>query len=106
MRKKTYKLAKAERNRKSIIYSDLSCCAVCGNTYNINIHEIFYGVNRQKSIKYGCVIPLCPEHHTFGPNAIHNNRAMDLYFKKMFQEELEKTMTRDEFIKIFYISYL
>lgn len=106
MKKKTYKLAKAERKRKSIIYNDLTHCAVCGSLYNINLHEVFYGKNRINSIKYGCVMPLCPEHHTYGKFAIHNNKDMDLFYKKMFQEELEKSITREEFISIFHINYL
>lgn len=105
MKKKTYKLAKAERNRYSIIYDDLTKCAICTSTYNINLHEVYYGSNRQNSIKYGCVIPLCQEHHT-GDNGIHNHRNIDMYYKRMFQEEMEKTMSREEFISIFHKNYL
>lgn len=106
MKNKTYKLYKAEKNRQSIIYEDLTKCAICKSAYNINIHEVFYGANRQNSIKYKCVMPLCPIHHVYGKFAIHNNRDIDLFYKKMFQEELEKTMTREEFISVFHRNYL
>lgn len=105
IRKRTNTLAKRENNRFSIIYNDLTKCAVCGSKLGINKHEVFYGSYRQNSIKYGMVIPLCQEHHT-GNNGIHNNRDIDLYFKRLFQSEFEKTHTRDEFIKLFGKSYL
>ena len=41
-----------------------------------------------------------------GPEAVHNNREMDLRLKEMCQEEYEKTHTRQEFVQIIGKSYL
>ena len=101
MKNKSNKLAKLERSRTSIITNDLSHCFVCGMRKQ-HLHEIFYGKNRLNSIKHGMVIPICFNCHT----RIHNDIDMDLYYKKLFQKEYEKTHTRDEFISIFYRNYL
>ena len=33
-------------------------CYVCGTTQNINTHEVYFGKNRNNSIKYGCCVYL------------------------------------------------
>ncbi len=108
MKNKSNKLAKLERKRFSIIIEDLSVCCVsnCNCNIGINKHEIFYGSYRHTSIKYGLVIPLCPFHHTIGKNAIHNNRKMDLYYKRLGQTIFEEKYSHELFIKEFKIDYL
>ena len=101
MRNKSYKITKLERNRKSIITNDLEHCYVCGSRKQ-HLHEIYYGNNRNNSLIYDMVMPICFECH----HRIHNDIEMDLYYKKLFQKEFEKTHTREKFIKIFYKSYL
>ena len=101
MKQRTNKLARLEKNRKSIITEDLTHCIICGNLKQ-HLHEVFYGRNRLNSIKYGMVMPICFNCH----KTIHNNIDMDMYYKMLFQKEYEKTHTRDEFISIFYKNYL
>lgn len=108
MKNKSNKLAKLEKDRFSIIVKDLSKCCVpnCECTEGICKHEIFYGSYRHTSIKWGLVIPLCPFHHTIGKNAIHNNREVDLYYKKLGQAIFKKKYSHELFIKEFKIDYL
>lgn len=102
IKKRTYKLAKREKERFSILYDDLTKCCVCGSSTNIELNEVFEGSYRQLSIKYGCVVPLCHLHH----KQFHNDRQMNLYFKSLFQTEFEKTHSCEEFIKIFKKNYI
>ena len=99
------KITKLERNRTSIFTDDLDHCIICGNNKD-NLHEIIYGKNRLNSMKYGFVIPLCFNHHV-GNRGIHNNRELDLYYKRKCQEYFENNIgSRLEFIRIFGKSYL
>jgi hypothetical protein len=105
MRNKSNKLAKLERNRKSVFTEDLEHCYICGKP-RVHLHEIIYGKNRINSIKYNFVIPLCANHHT-GKDGIHFNKDLDLYYKRLCQIYFENNIgNRIEFIKIFGRSYL
>lgn len=53
---------------------------------NLHRHEVFFGVNRQKSIKYGLVVFLTPEMHNMSNAGVHFNRAFDLELKKIGQQ--------------------
>lgn len=101
IKKRTYKLAKKEKNRYSILYNDLTKCCICGNPA-VEINEVYSGAYRQLSIDYGCVISLCHHHH----KQFHNDRIFNLYYKSLFQEEFEKTHSREEFLKIFKKNYI
>lgn len=93
------------RKRESILVDDLQYCMVCGKPHP-HLHEIFFGRNRNLSIKYKMVVPLCWEHHE-GDEGPHRDREVDLSLKKWAQEKWELTFgERDEFIKVFGKSYL
>jgi len=80
-------------------------CMITGKPY-AETHEIFYGPNRQLSIRYGLQVKLSQEYHT-GANGPHKNRDFDLELKRMGQEKFEQTNTRQEFMDIFKVgSYL
>ena len=68
----------------------------------IDLNEVYEGARRQASMTYGFIIPLCRQCHT----RFHNDREFALKYKKMFQQEFEKTHTRQEFINIIHKSYL
>ena len=105
MKQRSNKLAKLERERKSLFTDDLEHCILCGKPRE-HLHEIIYGKNRINSIKYNFVIPLCANHHT-GKDGIHFNSELDLYYKRLCQIYFEKNIgNRIEFIKIFGRSYL
>lgn len=108
--KKNYEITKLERNRFSIVYEDLKHCCICGASQGIELNEVYEGRNRLNSMKYGMVCPLCQRHHKM----FHNHQKLfttdefDLnrYFKRKFQKKFEEEHTREEFRKIFFISYL
>ena len=80
-------------------------CFICGAPYP-EIHHIYFGTaNRKQSDKYGFIVPLCYDHHR-GPNGVHNNRALDLYLKRLYQKAFEQEHSREEFRRIFGKSYL
>lgn len=95
MKYKSYKLKKLERNRYSILTSDLEHCYLCGK-YPVDIHEIFGGANRQVSMKNGFCIPLCREHH----REVTDNNYISLRLKQICQKEYEKTNSREEFMSL------
>ena len=103
LKNRTSKQAKLERDRFSILTSDLEHCILCGVKKD-NLHEVFFGRNRLNSIKYGCVIPLCSTHHL----EMHKNKEWQEYWhvraQKRFMEFYHKSI--DGFIEIFKINYL
>lgn len=88
--------------RFSIIQKDKECI-VCGTTLNINIHEVYFGRNRQKSIEDGCCIYLCGKHHNQSNEAIHFNHELDLKWKK--EMEIAWLMYYNKTIKEFIERY-
>ena len=108
IKQRTYKQAKAEVNRYSILTDDLEHCIICGKT-PVNLHEIFFGSNRQNSIKHGTVIPLCTaEHHKGNAEGIHKDKELDLIWKRKGQLTFMKHYNKsiNEFISIFGKNYL
>lgn len=102
LHKKSAKLAKLERNRCSVFTYDLDHCIICKRKKE-HLHEIFFGANRQKSMQYGFVIPLCSEHHA----EMHKNNVWQEYWHVKGQEYWEEFIgTREEFIEVFGKSYL
>lgn len=92
---------------KSLI-SDNQVCVVCGTTFNLHRHHIFYGTaNRRQSEKYGCTCYLCAHHHNLSQDGVHANRELDLKLKRICQEKWEEEYgTREDFIRAFGKSYL
>ena len=82
------KISTLERKRFSILTNDLKHCYICGKP-NPQLHEIYYGVNRKNSMKYGCVVPLCLNHHT-GYDGVHNKSTLDKQLKIICQKEFKK----------------
>lgn len=100
--KKNLKIARLERNRKSVFTTDLAKCIICGKPKQ-NLHEIFMGRNRQNSMKYAFVIPVCIGHHRI----CHNNIQIQEFWRKKGQLYFEKSIgSREEFISIFGMNYL
>ena len=101
MKQKTSKLQKLERNRKSILTEDLETCYIC-NGQASEIHEIYSGRNRKKSIQDDFCVPVCRRCHQL----ITLNYGLNLRLKMICQEKFEETHTREEFIKIIGKNYL
>lgn len=89
--------------RYSILANDLHRCYACGRISSIELHEIFFGSrNRQLSIKYGLVVPLCSECHR-GTNGVHgkNGKELNMKLKAVGQRSFERFYPELDFIKIF-----
>lgn len=75
-------------------------CAERGikNVPRQDLHEVYGGSNRKRSIENGLVVPLCRE--------CHEDYEILEWLKRFVQLEFERTHTREEFIQIFGKSYL
>lgn len=101
IRQRTYKQAKAEANRYSILTDDFTSCIECGRTnVKIDKHEIFGGRNRQISIKMGLVIPFCRICH----NSQEKEKKWKTIGQKKYMTYYKKTI--EEFKKEFGGNYL
>ncbi len=99
---KSSKIAKLERNRFSVFTEDLDHCILCGDKKD-NLHEIFFGKNRIKSMNYGFVIPLCFNCHL----EMHRNTQLQEIWHIRGQLYFEKHLgSRNEFIKVFGKSHI
>lgn len=64
LKKKSNKLKQLETKRYSILTDNLKICYICKQKKKDDLHEVFGGSNRQKSMILGLVIPICRECHT------------------------------------------
>lgn len=107
IKQKSSKLTKLERNRFSIITKNLEHCYICykkgmKNIPKDDLHELLEGKNRQVSMKYGLVIPICRKCH----NLVTNDKTLQDKLHKVAQKEFEKHYKTENFIQIFGQSYL
>lgn len=101
IKKKSSRLAKLEKNRFSIITKDLEHCYLCGNKKQ-ELHELVEGKNRQASMKYGLVIPICRKCHIL----VTNNRTLQEKLHKVGQKAFKKHYKTENFVQIFRKNYL
>lgn len=101
LKNRTSKQTKLERNRFSILTNDLEYCIIC-HSKKEQLHEIFFGKNRQNSMKYGAVIPLCHACHT----EMHKNVEWQDYWHKKGQQAFTTNYPKSNFLDIFKINYL
>lgn len=83
-------------------------CYVCGGSQNIHIHEVFFGKNRQISIKDGCCVYLCGRHHNQSNEGVHFNHELDIKIKQIYQKKWQEyyDKTKEDFIKRYGKSYI
>ena len=105
LKKQTTRHKKADSSRFSIITNDLEHCIICGRKKGA-LHEVFYGAYRHVSIKYGMIIPLCLNHHTQGKFSVHNDRELDLYYKRLAETIFISRYSYELYMKEFIIDYL
>lgn len=103
IKKKSKKQAKLENNRFSIITNDLKHCYICTergikDVPKQDLHEVYGGSNRKRSIENGLVVPLCRQ--------CHEDYTILEWLKKFVQLEFEENHTRAEFIALIGKSYL
>lgn len=93
IKKASSKQKQLEKNRFSIFTTNFNKCYYCGNEGKMDLHEIYGGSNRKRSIENGFVVPLC--------RICHSNEEIIQRLRIKIQKEFEKTHSREEFIKIF-----
>lgn len=100
--KKTSKQIKLEKSRYSILTDDLDHCYICKfqgkKVLRDDLHEVYGGANRKRSILNGLVVPLCRKHH-------QNEKILN-ELKIKTQRMYEVNHTRNEFIKLIGKSYI
>lgn len=92
IKQKSSKLAKLERNRYSIITYNLDICYICKSHKKDHLDEVFGGRNRQTSMKYGLVIPICFKcHRELTDNPLKKKaiqgEAKQIFIKKYSEEK-------------------
>lgn len=100
IKSKSNKLARLERNRKSLFTDDLDHCIICKQKRE-HLHEVFPGRNRINSMKYNLVLPLCSMHHQL----IHSDNDLMTYYKKKGQDLFENAYPDLDFVEIFKRNY-
>lgn len=92
---------------KSIISNEPECL-ICGTTFNLHRHHIFFGHGyRGLSEKWGCWVYLCARHHNMSNKGVHFNKALDLKLKQQAQKAWEyQHGSREDFMRIFGRNYL
>ena len=98
IKNKTNKQNELEKNRFSVFTDNFNKCYYCGKEGKMDLHEVYGGSNRKRSIKYGLVVPLC--------RICHGNEKIIQYLRIKIQKEFEDTRTREEFIKLIGKSYI
>ncbi len=102
IKQKSNKLAKLEKDRFSIITNKLEKCYICKQNKKEDWHEVFEGKNRQVSMKYGLVIPICRKCHEI----ITNDKTLQDKYHKVGQKVFEKHYKSENFLKVFGQNYL
>lgn len=70
-------------------------------------HHVMGGVaNRKLSEKYGLKVYLDPNHHQYGPEAVHKNAEVANLLKKEAQKAFMRTYPDLNFLEIFGKNYL
>lgn len=105
--KKKKKKAVSDGRRFSILTDDLETCYACGSMVNIELHEIYFGSQRERSKEYGLVVPLCPECHK-GTYGVHGSRGkmLNVSLKEEGQIAFEKRYPATDFMAVFGRNYL
>ena len=90
------------------ILQDKKECYVCKITTNIHIHEVYYGKNRQRSIKDGCCVYLCGKHHNQSNEGVHFNHELDIKLKKETEKKWIEVYNKtiEDFIKEYGKNYI
>lgn len=91
---------------KSILTNDMTKCYLCGSRNWIEIHHIMSGPFRDKSTKYGLVVPLCHWCHNEPPNGVHFNRERMDALRKIAQKRFMELHPDIDWIKTFGRNYL
>lgn len=92
----------------SILQDKYECYLCHDDTSKLDPHEIFFGSNRQVSIKHGFWVWLRRDwHDANSPHETpHNNEIVDNYLRQICQEAYEEKHSRKEFMALIGKNYL
>lgn len=102
LKKKSNKLKKLEGKRYSILTDNFKLCYICNKKKKDDLHEIFGGSNRQKSMQWGLVIPVCRECH----DEWEINEELRRQIQQKAKEEFIKRNTKEKFREEFGKNYI
>ncbi|MBR5356654.1 MAG: hypothetical protein IK121_07020, partial [Lachnospiraceae bacterium] len=87
----------------SVFTNDFSRCIVSVRICKTHPHHIFGAGNKARSEKYGFIIPLAPDWHEGTRYSIHEDRKLELYWKKKCQDYYVSVLgkTKEEWIQEF-----
>lgn len=89
----------------SIMTKDMEHCYFCKRS-PIEIHHIMNGSYRNKSTKYGLIVPLCRSHHTGSSEAVHQDRIISNKLKAEAQKRFEKRYGHEKWMEEFNKNYI
>lgn len=69
-------------------------------------HVIFGTANRTLAERYGLKVYLCRQHHTAGPDAIHNNKNHKRLLQRRAQEIFEEKYSHGKWMEVFGRNYI
>lgn len=96
MKQKSNKLVQKEKKRFSILTNNLEKCYFCSNK-KMELHEAFRGRNRQKSMEWGLVVPICRKCHSKITNDKEFSKILETKAKNVFIKKYSKEKFIEEF---------
>ena len=100
IKKRSKKQARNEKNRFSIVQSDMKTCYFCGEEAE-SIHELIGGIYRQTSIKWWLCVGACLKCHRL----VEDNEKIKQKYQVIGQEIFVKKFGIELFIKEFKRNY-
>lgn len=108
------KMKKRKKHKKSILhYKDGTCylCVklkgICSKYPVVHEHHVYPGKpNRQISEAEGFKVYLCPRHHEYHKEAVHENDENMKMIQRDCQRKYEETHTRQQFMDLIGRNYL
>lgn len=105
---KPKKIKKKKTHKDSILHSKDGTCYLCMKLYGlyceyriVHEHHVYPGKpNRQISEANGFKVYLCPGHHEFTKEAVHENHEYMMLIKTDCQRKYEETHTRQQFMDL------
>lgn len=112
--KQPKKKKKRIRHPASVIYQEPGTCYLCVRLHgnyaqhkSLHKHHAFGGnQNRDISEENGFWVKICWQHHTYGPESVHNNADNLRLIQKDVQREYEKTHSRQQFMDLIGRNYI
>lgn len=101
LKKQSKKQKKLESKRFSMLTDNLEICYMCDKRRKEDLHEIFPGSNRKKSMQWGMVIPICRICH----NEWDINEELRKTIQIKAQDIFEKEYSHKLFMAEFKIDY-